>query len=89
MAVAHAEILNVFRDHGLVCRMTSGAGGKHSVGSLHYVGHAADYGLRDIPEPAIRELLQRDIKTALGPDFDVVLEPTHIHVEFQPKTRMP
>ena len=66
--------------------------GKHSAGSLHYVGYAFDFW----PDQAERDAFSFgketviQIKTLLGQDFDVVFEvkPLHIHVEFQPKVPM-
>lgn len=63
------------------CVITSVADGKHSRGSLHYVGCAVDLRLPHQQKGAITNAL----KAALGTDFDVVLEGSHIHVEFQPK----
>lgn len=72
----------IWSTHGADLVITSLIDGKHSLGSLHYVGMAVD--LRrwqlDDPEQAVEEL-----KAALGPDYDVILESTHVHVEFQPK----
>jgi len=57
--------------------------GTHMDGSKHYEGNAFDMrrwhvGLR------VKEFIAR-LKTALGPDYDVVNEPTHIHIEYDPK----
>lgn len=60
--------------------VTSVSEGKHSPGSLHYVGHAFDMRL-----PAEPALFVADLKSALGEEFDVVRESDHIHVEWQPK----
>ena len=61
--------------------VTSVADGKHSQGSLHYVGCAVDLRL---PRQARGSIINA-LKANLGPDFDVVLEGSHIHLEFQPK----
>ncbi len=57
--------------------------GTHMDGSKHYEGNAFDMrrwhvGLR------VKEFIAR-LKTALGPDYDVVNEPSHIHIEYDPK----
>lgn len=65
------------------CVITSVRDGIHNTRSLHYVGYAIDFRTRHIPE-GWREKLYRDIQRALGEEFDVVLEKTHIHVEFDP-----
>lgn len=60
--------------------VTSVMDGQHMVGSLHYVGCAFDFVHRDMNEFRAKMLAER-----LGPQFDVVFEDDHIHVEFQPK----
>jgi hypothetical protein len=65
------------------CVITSAREGQHMTKSLHYVGYALDFRTRHIPE-GWREKICRDIQRALGSEFDVVLEKTHIHVEFDP-----
>jgi len=67
------------RDSELV--ITSTYEGTHSPGSLHYANQAFDLRL-PVPHypdfvPFLRELL--------GPNFDVVFETNHIHVEYDPK----
>lgn len=64
--------------------ITSGLDGKHSTNSLHYVGRALDIRTRHL-QPLHRTLLKRHLKDRLGPDYDVVLEKTHLHVEYDPK----
>ncbi len=62
--------------------ITSVSEGKHSAGSLHYVGHAFDMRLPGDPDTFVA-----DLKEALGDEFDVVLEGDHVHVEYQPKAQ--
>lgn len=71
------------RDHN--CVITSGLEGSHRRGSLHYIGHAFDIRTSAIPEED-RESIRREIAGRIGADFDVVLEATHFHIEYQPKT---
>ena len=75
---------NIWRDFGQELWVTSIADGKHSTTSLHYAGSAADlrshYFLPDVKRKVCNAL-----KRALPKDFDVVQEPTHIHLEFQPR----
>lgn len=87
MAIAIQVVADVYRSFGYVCTLTSGTDSKHGTGSLHYVGLAADFRTRHIPN-AKRPALAEAIREALGSEFDVVLKarPAHIHVEFQPKT---
>ena len=64
--------------------ITSGVEGTHSQNSLHYKGRALDFRIRHISRSAA-ETVFRMMRSALGDDYDVVLEDTHIHVEFDPK----
>jgi hypothetical protein len=73
--------------------ITEITGGKHGVGSRHFVGLAIDYRrwtLRLRTHPDLDEVdhapeAVRLIAHRLRGQFDVVLEKTHIHVEFDPK----
>ena len=60
--------------------ITSGKDGIHKQGSLHYEGKAVDLRIWNIWDSLIARL-----KKELGPDFDVVLEKDHIHLEWDPK----
>ncbi len=64
--------------------VTSAVDGKHSPTSLHYSGCAIDLRTRHM---AVNVAIQaRDkIAAALPDDFDVILEPSHIHLEWQPR----
>lgn len=84
-AVALQIIEGAFRDAGYDCTLTCCTDGKHSIGSLHYVGCALDLRISTIPVEK-RELLRKEMAGRLGNEFDVVLEGDHFHVEFQPKT---
>jgi len=61
--------------------ITSTYEGNHGEGSLHYADEAYDI---ELPhhDPIGR---CSDIRKDLGPDFDVVGEDTHIHIEHDPK----
>jgi hypothetical protein len=62
--------------------ITSARDGKHSPGSLHECGLAVDLRIWGLPDPkALADRLRRQ----LDKEFDVVLEPTHLHIEFDPK----
>ena len=65
--------------------ITSLCEGKHSRGSLHYDGKAVDIRTRDCEKPETFAAFLKDALGGLSPDYDVVLEKDHIHVEFQPK----
>lgn len=62
--------------------VTSTFEGTHSVGSLHYAHKAIDFRL---PPPKNRAAVVSALKAQLGSGYDVVLESTHIHVEYDPK----
>jgi len=66
------------------CVVTSAFDGQHKPGSLHYVGRALDFRIWDVPSEE-RADLAAHIRDRLGPDFDVVLEANHIHIEYDPK----
>ena len=63
--------------------VTSVTDGKHSNGSLHYVGQAADIRVSDMPFEVMKYL--ESLRLALKDNYDVVYEKTHIHIEYQPK----
>ena len=71
-----AKLDALWLKHGMELIVTAGTDGKHRVGSLHYLGLAAD----------LRFPLRDEIRAALGPDWDVVWESDHVHVEFDPKS---
>ncbi len=64
--------------------ITSACEGEHGPGSLHPLGLAVDFRIRHIPNEE-RPALAYAVSEALGDDFDVVLEATHLHVEHDPK----
>lgn len=64
--------------------ITSGTDGKHMKGSMHYVGKAIDFRSRTMAPVAI-ENCARAIRRRLGTDFDLVIEPTHFHLEHDQK----
>lgn len=66
---------------GAAVVITSGVEGAHMEGSLHYKGLAIDIRLPFLGTGAKMRL---DLMDALGPQYDVVLEKDHIHIEFQP-----
>ncbi len=91
MAYCRERVIDAFALAGHVCRITHSRDGTHSNGSLHYIDHADDYGFVGIPE-SDRQIIYKDVRMALGPDFDVVYgtrgHKKHLHCEFQPKRAM-
>lgn len=84
MVLAAVVAACVFEDAGVDCVITSCKDGAHSPKSLHYDGKALDFRTRDLDSPELRKEAARSIATALGPEFDVVDEIDHIHVEHDP-----
>jgi len=54
--------------------------GNHGEGSLHYCDEAVD-----IRSWSKADEVRDEIKGKLGPDYDVVVEGNHIHIEYDPK----
>ena len=74
---------DVYKSHGAELVITSGIDGKHKPDSKHYIGQAIDcriYNLNNIDPQIVRD----EIAERLGNEFDVVLEKTHIHIEWDP-----
>lgn len=70
--------------------VTSLMDGDHSENSLHYVGRAADIRtwadeVGTQMEDYVKQTLCNAIQRELGKDYDVVVETTHIHMEYDPK----
>lgn len=70
--------------------ITSANDSRHGQNSLHYAGAAFDFRTNDLPLRLDPRQLAREVKIALGPDFDVLLEDygqpnEHLHVEWDPK----
>jgi len=60
--------------------VTSTNGGQHMFSSLHYKNAAIDFRLPHTNQSAVYKAIRR----ALGDEFDVVPEETHLHVEYDP-----
>lgn len=80
---------NLYRDEGVELVYTSGRDGKHSLTSLHYSGNAVDLRISDLAEKDsfLPSLVCDRLADRLGLDYDVLLEKTHIHLEYQPRRR--
>lgn len=61
-------------------RFTSVVDGEHGAVSYHRAGYGMDFNAPGKQSVTIHIL--RDLKQKLGPEFDVVVEPDHWHVEF-------
>lgn len=73
----------VYDQHGYELVVTSGTDGRHSPGSYHYTGEAIDIRTNTVPEHE-RPVLCSEIAARLGPAYDVILEPDHMHIEHDP-----
>lgn len=84
MAVALVAADAAYRGIGQECVVTSCTDGRHGRGSLHYKGLALDFRTRHM-ESGQADDVEADMRAGLGGEFDVVVEATHIHCEFDPK----
>jgi hypothetical protein len=73
-----------FGAYGRDAVLTSVCDGKHSQRSLHYKGMAFDVRTRDVPEDDQDSIVDL-IRANLPKDWDIVLETTHLHVEYDRK----
>ena len=76
----------VYQVHSCILVLTSVTDGKHSATSLHYSGCAFDCRVRSL-EPSQRANIVSDLKISMPNDFDIVLESTHVHIEYQPRCK--
>lgn len=84
MQIANCKMAVIFYQFGIYTpTITSAIDGIHSAGSLHKKGRACDYrvwGLTNEQQVELR-LKAEDV---LGNSYDVVLEPNHLHIEYDP-----
>lgn len=66
------------------CVITCALDGQHMKSSLHYVGYAVDFRIRHMNKTE-RKMFKVAMKDALVDNFDVILESSHLHVEYQPE----
>ena len=71
----------IFESYGEEMVVSSTFEGNHGAGSLHYADRAWD---NRLPQGNI-DAIVFELKEKLGPDFDVVRRPDHIHNEYDPK----
>lgn len=69
------------KSHGQELVITSGLEGEHKKDSKHYTGEAIDVRTWDLVNK--QDCCTR-IREALGDEYDVVLESSHIHIEYDP-----
>lgn len=88
MALATIVVHSIYAKNNAICTITSANDSTHMAGSLHYAGNALDFRTKNYV--ASKTMLIEEIKQALGPDFDVILEAVdtdneHAHIEYQPR----
>lgn len=87
MVKAWAVIAQLSAEWNIDTVVTSVADGNHMTGSFHYKDpvQATDFRTWYLPTDRQKEEFCEQLKGRLGPDYDVVLESTHLHVEYDPK----
>ena len=76
----------VWARHGSELVITSVTDSSHSRNSLHYAGLAFDCRIWDFQDtPGEVRSVADDLRDALQDEYDVVIETSHIHVEYQPE----
>ncbi|MGH8652375.1 MAG: hypothetical protein ACREYE_09465 [Gammaproteobacteria bacterium] len=83
-AIGFPIIVAAYNDLEYECVLTEGCGGTHSTRSRHYDGLALDLRTNHMKADHRVELAM-NLTTALGPEFQVILETDHLHVEYDPK----
>lgn len=77
----------LYGELGFDCVVTSVTDSQHVGASLHYVGYALDLRTKHVPVEQ-HEAIRAELAERIGPQYDVVLETDHIHVEYQPKANL-
>ena len=62
--------------------VTSGTEGEHSAGSLHYYGYALDFRTNYFNYEETESVYNSLLNALQDKGYDVILHPTHIHVEY-------
>lgn len=74
-----------YNEVGVEMVWTSGRDGKHSNKSKHYRGDAVDLRIWNLPDDVSPKEMAQRIRSKLNHHYDVVLEKTHIHIEYDPR----
>jgi len=74
----------IYKDNGKDLVITSLVDSKHSRHSRHYLGMAADLRTRYFDAETLDKVVKK-LKQALGKDFLVLKEKTHIHLSYKPQ----
>lgn len=84
MLKAMLAIDQIWREFGMSeFVVTSAIDSTHKPGSLHYSGKAIDIRSRNVPDVFG---MADELRHELGDDYDVVVEPDHIHIEYDPQS---
>jgi len=75
-------IVQKMAPEGYEVTITSGCDGDHKPNSSHYTGRGFDFRTRDFPEDKNIGVWLKRIQAALGSCYFVLLEETHLHVQF-------
>jgi len=88
ISIVH-DYFYIYRDEDLT--VTSIADGNHKMGSKHYDGDAFDVRTWDYTKPLGTQLdmveklgIATELTARLGVNYDVVIESTHLHIEYDP-----
>ena len=79
------QAARIWQLHGQELVVTSGKDSVHSAGSLHYYGYAYDLRTRYFNKQTqveVTTLLRQELDK-ISPQYRVILENTHIHVEWR------
>lgn len=76
------EADKVYKKYSKELVITSARDGIHSARSLHYFGYAVDLRTNFFTAEQI-PLVLKDLKAALGADYDALFEGDHFHVEYK------
>ena len=82
------ETNKLYEQYGVDCVITSGLDGKHSKTSLHYLGYAVDIRIRNLKREGQAEYIVDKHKDLHDKLYDIILEKTHIHIEYDPRYYM-
>lgn len=72
----------IWKNHGQELVVTCARNGMHSAGSLHYFGLAIDLRTNYFKNLAETKQVAYELSNVLGSNYDVIIEDTHIHVEY-------
>lgn len=84
MMLALSRVEKIYNEFGYSAVVTSTNDSFHKKGSLHYVGLAVDIRIRHIQQDLVQEInrLIKEKLTSYSNSFQVILEPDHIHIEY-------